>query len=97
MSGCMSEQPNRSMHALGYLLATFVLIVAMGTAARSQAPANAPAPEAWMTATPTSTGIAVGQKIPPFQLRDQSGKLQDFNSIRGPKGAVIQFNRSADW
>ena len=63
----------------------------------AQAPANAPAPEAWTTAPPTSTGIAVGQKIPPFQLRDQFGKLQDFNSIRGPKGAVIQFNRSADW
>ncbi len=50
-----------------------------------------------MNLPPTSTGIAVGEKIPPFQLRDQFGRVQDFNSIRGPKGAAIFFNRSADW
>jgi len=53
--------------------------------------------EPWMTAPPTSTGIAVGQKIPPFKAPDQSGQVRDFNSIRGPKGAAIVFNRSADW
>ena len=53
--------------------------------------------EPWMTAPPTSTGTAVGQKIPPFKTSDQSGQMRDFNSIRGPKGAVIVFNRSADW
>lgn len=53
--------------------------------------------EAWMTAPPTSTGIAVGQKIPGFRTVDQSGRLRDFNSIRGPKGAAIVFSRSADW
>jgi peroxiredoxin len=50
-----------------------------------------------MDAPPTSTGLAVGKKIPVFRATDQSGKIQDFNSIRGPKGAVIMFNRSADW
>jgi len=53
--------------------------------------------EAWMTAPPTSTGIGVGQKIPGFRTVDQFGQMRDFNSIRGPKGAAIVFNRSADW
>ena len=51
----------------------------------------------WMDAPPTSTGIAVGEKIPSFRAPDQNGRMQDFASIRGPKGAVIMFNRSADW
>ena len=46
---------------------------------------------------PFSTGPEVGQKIPSFGALDQHGKLQDFNSIRGPKGAMIVFFRSADW
>ena len=46
---------------------------------------------------PFSTGPEVGQKIPSFSALDQHGKLQDFNSIRGPKGAMIVFFRSADW
>ncbi|MBI4464425.1 MAG: hypothetical protein HY647_06945 [Acidobacteria bacterium] len=53
--------------------------------------------EPWMNAPPTSTGLEAGQKIPSFRARDQQGQWQDFNSIRGPKGAVIMFNRSADW
>jgi hypothetical protein len=44
-----------------------------------------------------ATGPEVGQKIPYFHALDQSGKLQDFNSVRGPKGAMIVFLRSADW
>ena len=54
-------------------------------------------PEPWMEAAPTSTGPALGEKIPFFRALDQNGHWQDFNSIRGPKGAVIMFNRSADW
>ena len=44
-----------------------------------------------------ATGPEVGQKIPSFSALDQNGKLQDFNSVRGPKGAMIVFLRSADW
>ncbi|MEX2260785.1 MAG: hypothetical protein WD696_02480 [Bryobacteraceae bacterium] len=47
--------------------------------------------------TQLKTGPAIGQKIPDFQLRDQHGNLQTFESIRGPKGALILFYRSADW
>ena len=44
-----------------------------------------------------ATGPEVGQKIPFFRASDQNGKMQDFNSIRGPKGAMVVFFRSADW
>ena len=51
----------------------------------------------WATRPPTSTGPAVGQKIPAFRALDQNGKMQDFDAIKGPKGAAVYFMRSADW
>ena len=62
-----------------------------------QAPAPAPGGDDWKTRPAASSGLAVGAKIPPFELRDQNGKLQTFQSVRGPKGAAIYFMRSADW
>ena len=56
-----------------------------------------PAAQAQSDAPPIATGPAVGEKIPDFRAPDQNGKTQDFNSIRGPKGAILYFNRSADW
>jgi len=43
------------------------------------------------------TGLAVGEKIPAFQSVDQNGKSWDFDSLKGPNGAVLVFHRSADW
>ncbi len=43
------------------------------------------------------TGPAVGDPIPSFRAIDQNGETRDFESIRGPKGALILFFRSADW
>ncbi|HJN93049.1 MAG TPA: hypothetical protein QGF05_10050 [Dehalococcoidia bacterium] len=43
------------------------------------------------------TGPEVGEQIPNFRARDQNGEWQDFESIRGPSGAVVVFHRSADW
>ena len=51
----------------------------------------------WGSRPPTSTGPAVGEPIPSFRAPDQNGKMQDFNSIKGPKGAALYFMRSADW
>jgi len=42
-------------------------------------------------------GPAVGDKIPAFNLPDQNGKMQDFESMAGPNGLLILFHRSADW
>ncbi len=42
-------------------------------------------------------GIKVGQEIPPIRARDQDGNWRDFDSLKGPRGLVISFNRSTDW
>ena len=43
------------------------------------------------------TGPPIGSKIPPFEAVDQSGRRQTFETLRGPKGLVLLFFRSADW
>jgi hypothetical protein len=50
-----------------------------------------------LSAAEFTPGIPVGEKIPPFEAKDQQGKVQTFESIRGPKGAFLVFYRSADW
>lgn len=42
-------------------------------------------------------GLAVGQKAPDFSARDQFGLAQNLETLRGPKGTVLLFFRSADW
>ena len=74
-----------------------LVLLLVGRLAMAQGQAGAQARPAWMDAPPTSTGVAIGEKIPAFRATDQTGKVQDFNSIRGPKGAVVMFSRSADW
>ena len=44
-----------------------------------------------------SIGLAVGQKAPPFSLRDQSGRTQTLDTLKGANGTVLLFFRSADW
>lgn len=43
------------------------------------------------------TGPAVGKRIPAFDAADQNGKRQTFETLRGAKGLVLLFVRSADW
>ena len=45
----------------------------------------------------TSIGLAVGHKAPAFSLRDQFGHDQTLESLKGPRGTVLLFFRSADW
>jgi hypothetical protein len=45
----------------------------------------------------TSIGLAVGQKAPDFSARDQFGRQQTLETLKGPKGTVLLFFRSADW
>ena|SRR5689334_14594821 len=42
-------------------------------------------------------GLAVGQKAPAFSARDQFGGQQTLDTLKGPKGTVLLFFRSADW
>ena len=50
-----------------------------------------------LLAAAISTGPEVGAKIPDFSLPDQTGHTRDFASLKGPKGLVLVFFRSADW
>jgi hypothetical protein len=42
-------------------------------------------------------GPQVGDRVPDFNLKDQTGHEWTLKSIMGPKGAMIVFIRSADW
>lgn len=46
---------------------------------------------------PLSVGLAVGQKAPAFSARDQLGRAQSLDTLKGPNGTVLLFFRSADW
>ena len=74
----------------------------MLTAALALAPlAAAPLPQLGPGSPPPvpveQRGLAVGDRIPPLDLRDQSGRRQTLQTLTGPKGLVLLFVRSADW
>jgi len=48
-------------------------------------------------AVPQSIGIEVGQRAPAFSLPDQFGHEQSNSTLKGSKGTVLLFFRSADW
>ena len=45
----------------------------------------------------TSIGLEVGQKAPVFSAHDQLGRVQNLETLKGPKGTILLFFRSADW
>ena len=45
----------------------------------------------------TKLGPSVGSKTPTFEAKDQFGHAQSFATLRGPKGLILVFIRSADW
>ena len=61
--------------------------------AQAPSPFDRPDP----TDTGAVTGPAVGERIPAFRAVDQDGRELDFDAIKGPRGAVLLFYRSADW
>ena len=42
-------------------------------------------------------GPQVGEQVPDFSLVDQTGRTQTLESVMGPNGAMLVFQRSADW
>jgi hypothetical protein len=46
---------------------------------------------------PMTIGLAVGQKAPAFSIRDQFGKIQTLETLKGANGTVLLFFRSVDW
>jgi len=46
---------------------------------------------------PMSIGLAVGEKAPAFSIRDQFGRAQSLDTLKGRSGTILLFFRSADW
>jgi hypothetical protein len=46
---------------------------------------------------PMSIGLAVGGKAPAFSAPDQFGHAQSLDTLKGRRGTVLLFFRSADW
>jgi hypothetical protein len=44
-----------------------------------------------------SIGLSVGEKAPAFSLRDEFGRVQTLDSLKGANGTILLFFRSADW
>ena len=42
-------------------------------------------------------GPQIGERVPDFNLQDQTGTSRTLKSIMGSKGAMLVFYRSADW
>jgi len=63
----------------------------------AQIPQSGLSPSGSRKASVNAPGPAVGEKIPFFRAPDQYGRMQDLNSLRGPNGAMILFERSLDW
>lgn len=50
-----------------------------------------------LVADPSTLGPAVGTAIPAIETVDQDGTAQRLATLRGERGAVLVFFRSADW
>ena len=70
---------------------------ALAVVAMSAPAARAQAPGARQKVDVSKLGPQVGQRVPDFSLRDQTGRTQTLQSIMGPRGAMLVFFRSADW
>jgi hypothetical protein len=46
---------------------------------------------------PAGLGLEVGQKAPAFSATDQFGREQSNETLKGSRGTVLLFFRSADW
>ena len=80
----MGVTPSRTMCAL--LLAAGLLV-----------PSSAAQPTPRTPIDISKLGPQVGQQVPDFSLKDQTGRTWTRQSILGPKGAMLVFFRSADW
>ncbi len=73
--------------------AVVVGLMAGAPLAKTQATTASQAPASDVQAV----GPRVGERVPDFTLRDQSGQPRTLTSVMGPKGLMLVFFRSADW
>jgi hypothetical protein len=76
-----------------------LLVQCAGAPPPAPSPASSPAPAVAAPSAPATEapGPAVGDRLPPFEARDQDGKRQDFETLRGKNGLLLNFNRSVVW
>ena len=73
-----------------YVTRAVILAVLITAGIAAQAPSAQPADVERL-------GPQVGDVVPDFSAPDQFGRTQTLNSIMGANGAMLIFNRSADW
>jgi hypothetical protein len=78
------------------LFLAVMLAQCKGQAAPAPSPAP-PAPVATPSGADTAPGPSVGTSLPPFEAADQDGRRQTFDTLRGPNGLLLNFNRSVVW
>ena len=71
-------------------LAILFMVGVSGLVAGRESPSN-------NLAVPQSIGIEVGQRAPAFALPDEFGREQSNQTLKGSRGTVLLFFRSADW
>ena len=94
MTGQSSSRSKTRPTCLLFMLTASLILVASGAKAADEQNRLHPLPPAAKNA---KTGPAVGAHIPAFEAVNINGKVQTFESLRGPKGLVLAFSRSADW
>ena len=72
--------------------AVFLMIAAVPASGYAQTPM-----EGRSKVDLSALGPHVGQPVPDFSLRDQTGAARTLASVMGPNGAMLVFYRSADW
>ena len=73
-------------------LTAFLAVLCVGRADAGQSPQ-----QARQKIEVARLGPQVGQRVPDFNLRDQTGRMRNLPSVMGPRGAMLVFFRSADW
>ena len=79
--------PGSSMRVSATVICLFAILVA--GLAQEKPPVQQP------VASPV--GLPVGAKAPRIALRDQFGRTQTNETLKGTKGTILLFFRSADW
>jgi hypothetical protein len=74
-----------------------VLVQCTGTAPPAPSPSASPRPAAAVAPTGSGPGPEVGAALPAFEAPDQDGKTRSFETLRGPNGLLLNFNRSVVW
>jgi hypothetical protein len=82
----------RPLLLLASALATIGAACGMAGPERAAAPAS-PAPGVHAV----GPGPSVGETLPPFEAPDQTGRVWTLESLRGPRGLVLNVNRSVVW